>query len=340
MSVQSSFGGPHSFIERQIRRVNRNLLIANGVILGLLAIIALLLRSYLFWFFHGTERMEDADILAAAKASHSGLIAYADIRDHVLIPTGYVEESTRNGNVYSTMPYYFIAVGDKQMLVKATPHSRGDKLVGPLQSLSVRSDQEALEAILAQDPRLRSRVLPIMLNAAAAFTVFGYLFFAMCTPIFALCGYNFARVVVRQGRTNFHPIMRSLARQGDPGELARAIDAEMWARNVVRVGKAIVTKNWLLRPTVFGMIACRLDDIVWAFHSVIAGDNVATFAFRDGRMMSVPLHRNTPELLAEICERVPWVEQGWDREKARKWRTKRPAFLAHVDSRKNNGRHP
>jgi hypothetical protein len=324
---------PDGFIEQQIRRVNRNLLLWNGIVVGLVAIIVLLLWSYLGWFFHGPRLVDDAYILNAATGPASSLIAYVEMRDRVLVPTDYVAKSSQNGRVYSTMPYYFIAVGDKQMLVKATKDARGHKLVGPLESISVKVDQQALDLIVAGNPRLRDRILPVMLNASAAFNVFGYVLLGSLTPILAVCGYNIARAVIRRGNTSIHPVTRSLACLGDRIELARDIDAEMAEDTVLRVGKAFITRNWLLRPTLFRLIACRMDDIVWAFHAVIRGDNVASFAFRDGRMIGIPLQRNTPELLAYIHRRIPWVEKGWDAEKAKKWRTRRAAFLAEVDSR-------
>jgi hypothetical protein len=325
---------PESFVNRQIGRVSRNLLLWNGIVVGLAAMIVLLLWFYLGWFFHGPQLVDDAYILNAAKGPPSSLIAYIELRDRKLIPTGYVEESSRNGKVYSSMSYYFVEVGDKWMLIKATTDAQGQRLIGPLESISGKADQQAEDAIIAKSPAARNRILPVMLNASAAFNVFGYVLLGILTPILALCGYNMARAVIRQGKTRIHPVTRALARQGDPIELARVIDAELAEENVLRVGKAIITRNWLLRPTFFRLIACRLDEIVWAFHAVISGDNVATFAFRNGRIIGVPLHRNTPELLASIYQRFPWVEKGWDRDKAKKWRSQRAAFLAAVDSRR------
>jgi hypothetical protein len=248
----------------------------------------------------------------------------------------YVEKSSQNGKVYSTMAYYFISIDGQSMLVKAPSNAQGQQLVGPLESISVKVDQDALAAIVGKNPQLRNRILPVILNASAAFNVFGYVFFGIVTPILVLCGSNMARAVIRQGRTRLHPVWRMLARQGDPLKLSRDIDDEMAEESVLKVGKAFITRNWLLRPTLFGLIACRMDDIAWAFHVVISGDNVATLAFRDGRMVGIPLHRNTPELLAHVYRRAPWVEKGWDRNKAAKWRTQRASFLADVDSRRGD----
>src|SRR5262245_56151660 len=92
----------HGFVEQQVPRVSRNLWIWNGVVLGILAIAVVLLRTYLLCFLQGPQAYDDADILNAARGSGSGLVAYIEIRNHKLIPTGYIEQSTQDGRVYST----------------------------------------------------------------------------------------------------------------------------------------------------------------------------------------------------------------------------------------------
>jgi hypothetical protein len=317
-----------------MRRVSRRLLFWNGLVVGLVAMVVWSLWFYLRWFFHGPVLVDDAFILDTAAGPSRSLIAYIEMRDRRLIPTGYVERSLRDGKVYSTQAYDFIAVGGRLMLVKAPPDAQGRRLVGPLESVSEKADREALAAIVARNPELRDQILPVMLNASAAFRVFGYVLFYIIPPILGLCVYNMAGAVIRGGRTRMHPAWRMLARRGDPAVVAQDIDREMAEGSVLEVGKAFITRNWLVRPTLFGLIACRIDDIVWAFHAVIAGDNVTTVAFRDGRMMGIPMHRNTPELLAHIYQRAPWVEKGWDRDRAARWRTGRASFLAEVEARR------
>jgi hypothetical protein len=329
-SDQVDWEEPGSFVSWQIRRVSRNLLLCNGIVVGLLAVIVLLLSSYLGWFFRGPKLVDDAFILDAAKGPSSILIGYIEMRDRRLVPTGYLEEYSQNVKVY----YYFIEVGDKLMLVRGATDSPGQKLIGTLQPISVKYNQQAFEAIVAKNPQFGDRMLPLILNASTEFNVLGYLLLGILTPMLALCGFNIALAVVRQGKNSMHPVMRFLARQGDPTEVAQDIDAEVADDGVQKVGKALITQNWLLRPTFFRLIAGRLDDIVWAFHSKIAGDNVATLAFRDGRMLGIPLHKNTPELLDQIYQRTPWVEKGWDKETAKKWRTQRKAFIAAVEARR------
>jgi hypothetical protein len=185
----------------QIRRVCRTILWWNGIIVGLVAIVVWSLWFYLGWFFHGPERVDDAFILDAAQGPSSSLIAYVELPDRKLFPTGYVEESSSNGKVYAIMTYYFLAVDGQMMLVKADPKAQVPKLVGPLESITVKSDQEALAAIIAKNPQLRDRILPVILNASAAFNVFGYVLCCILIPILGFCCYNMIRAVIRLGRT-------------------------------------------------------------------------------------------------------------------------------------------
>ncbi len=113
-----------SFIGSQVRRVSRNLLIWNGVVIALMALSVWALSSYLIWFVRGPRPADDAFILEAAQGPPGSIIAYVEMRDRQLLPTGYVEQATRNGVVYSTSPYHFVAIGDKLLLVKATTETK------------------------------------------------------------------------------------------------------------------------------------------------------------------------------------------------------------------------
>ena len=299
MSDQTNRNWPEGFTEQQIRRISRRLLLWNGIIVGLVAIVVWLLWFYLRWFFHGPELVDDAFILDAAEGPTRSLIAYVELRDRRLVRPAM--SRNRHRTTKSLFDHGLLLHRGRRPADagQGDPESQGQELVGPLESISVKVDQEVLAAIVAKNPQLRDRILPVMLNASAAFNVFGYVFFGIITPILGLCCYNMARAVVRQGRTAHAPRMAVLlARQGDPLSLSRDIDNEMAEESVLPVGKAFITRNWLLRPTLFGLIACRMDDIVWAYHAVISGDNVAGLAFRDGRIIGIPMHRNTPELLA------------------------------------------
>jgi hypothetical protein len=324
------------FIERQFKRVSRNLLIANGIVIGLIVLIGWISSTYYVGFFRGPLPVSEDDILAAARRSGSGLIAYVEMADRELIPTGYLEESSKNGKVYSVIPYFFTPIGDKLLLVKTYSAADGKRLVGPLQYTSVKTDKDAYDAIVAQHPELNGQILPIMLNGAAAYNVAGYIGLALFLPLLLLCTYNVGKAFCGLTAPLLHPVARALSRFGEPHDIAESIDNEISQGDCPTFGKALLTRSWLLRPTVFGMIICRPADIVWVYVSVINGDHIATLWLRNGKGMGVPLKKEATErLLAEIVARAPWVERGYDAEKMRRWKRQRTEFLAAVDQRRN-----
>ena len=325
------------FVSRQMRRVSRNLLIWNGLVLVGVAVLFALIGNYLGLVFRGPRVIDDQYLLDAARNKQGSLIDYVDLPDHPLIPTGYREESSNNGRVYSIVPYHFTPVGDKFLIVKG-PSSAKSSIVGPLESISVKTDREIYESIVAKNPELKDDILPLLINAEAAFNVGAYVVLVLMSPFIIVCGLNVFRAFGGVSHGSWHPVMKWFRRSGPPVEVAAAIDAQVDGPDCLHVGKAMITPDWLLRPTIFRVVACRLDEVVWAFHSIINGDHIASFAFRDGRMVGVPLQKNTPELLGQIFTRLPWVERGWTKEQAKEWRTDRSAFIARVDARREQHR--
>lgn len=323
------------FVEGQVRRVSRNLILWNGAVIGLVLILAWFGSTYYYNFFRGPLPVDDDYLLKAAAKPASGLIAYVQLQNRELIPTGYVEKSSSDGHVYSTIPYFFLAVGDKQMLVKTYSQFDGARLIGPLQSTSVKSDLEAFNGIVAQHPEMKDKILPIMLNGAAAYNVAGYIGLGFFVPILLLCGFNIGRASWGLGSPALHPVARALARFGDPIQIAEAIDKEIATGPVLQVGKATVSSLWLLRPTVFGLLTCQLADIVWAYHLILNGDSMAVVAQRNGKAFGIPLKKDVvPRLLTEIYTRVPWVQRGYDLDTLKRWQKQKADFIAAVDQRR------
>lgn len=325
-----------TFITTHVSRTSRNLLIWNGLVVALLlAIILPFGGPYYVNFFRGPIPVDDAYLLQAAKHSDSGLIAYVELADRPLLPTGWKELSLQDERVYSTTPYFYVAVDDKLLLVKTDPERDGHRLVGPLQGIHVKTDVEVRDALVAAHPELKDRLLPIMLNGAAAFTVAGYVGLALFIPAFLLCGFNIARALWGLNFPPLHPIARTLARYGEPQQIAAQIDKEVAEGPATTIGPVTVTSLWLLRPTVFGLVACPLSEVVWAYHLVFNGSHMAVVYLRNGRNFGVPLKAAVvPQLLQEIYARIPWVERGCDNATLKRWRTQRQEFLADIERRR------
>lgn len=171
----------------------------NGLGLGLLVLFAAFSGNYYLNFFRGPVRVDDAYLLSAAATPASGLIAYVELDRPRLIPTGFSEEASRDENVYESTPYFFVEVKDKLLLVKTHPERDGAKLIGPLQAISAKVDVDVRDRLVSNDPTLRDKLLPMIINGAAAFTVAGYLGLAIFIPAAGTCSFFLFRAIAHWG---------------------------------------------------------------------------------------------------------------------------------------------
>ena len=185
----------NSYITTHVSRSSRNLLIWNGLFAAILLALAALCGKYYLNFFRGPLPVDDAYLLQAAANPGNGLIAYVEVKDPKLAPAGWKEESLSDDHIYETTPYFFLPVGDKLLLVKTHPERDGNRLIGPLQAIHVKTDMNVRDALIADAPELRDKLLPIMLNGAAAFTVAGYIGLAIFIPAMLLCVINLTRAL-------------------------------------------------------------------------------------------------------------------------------------------------
>ncbi len=343
MSTASSPATPHSgnlnpegFISQQVSRIRRNLCIANGIALAILLFFAWLTSGYYYCFFRGPRLVTPDQMLEIAKSPGSGnLLDYVEMHDQVLVSTGLYEESTNDDKVYSINPYYLVAIGEKFLLVKTEDKAPSGKVLrGPVAAVYSKPDQSAHAMLLSARPDLRSRLLPIILNDAAAFNVAGYIGLVFFTPLFLLCTYNLVKAVHGLGGWALHPVTRALVSHGDPFQLASQIDAEVASDTTIIVGKVTLTEQWLLHRSVFALQVISLPTIVWCYHLVLNGSHIAVLHLRSGKSISIPMKEAfVASLLREVQTRIPWVQTGYSSEMHRQWQKDRGPLTAQVDLR-------
>lgn len=328
--------GPSSFIAQQVTRVRRNLLIANGICLGFLLFFAWLASGYFYFFFRGPKEITGEQLVQLAqKPGNGNLLEYAKFQDQEMLPTGIQEESTSDDKVYSINPYYLVAIGEKLLLVKTEkPVPPRFSLLGPVSAISAKADVEARDLLVKARPDLSPRLLPIMLNGAAAFTVAGYIGIAFLSPLFLLCSFNVVRGLQGLGGFALHPVTRSLSRLGDVLQVASQIDAEVQKGTMYKLGKATVTEQWLLVPSTFGLTIVSLPNIVWGYHLVVGHGHALVLQLRTKSHVAINMaDKDIDALLKEIYSRVPWIKLGYTNELYRNWQKNRDTIIAEVNQK-------
>ncbi len=78
--------------------------------------------------------------------------------------------------------------------------------------------QEVIADMENDSPEFKDLFLPMMLDASD-FKLSGYIGIGISAIVFVLCAVGVIRVLLRSGNSTRHPIMRDLARFGDPEDV-------------------------------------------------------------------------------------------------------------------------
>jgi len=327
-------------IGKHIRRTNRNLFIANFIILGIAFLVAVLPSRYWYNFFAGPFPM-----------THEQLVAVSDPgtlkRYFVTIPGGDTvevgrETETSHGSTSTKALFRLLKTGKGVLLMKTPSGEPNDKFTGSLEKIPGDVQSKIVDGISSS--RVRTAMLPFMLDATGfrAIGIFGLIVFV---PLGLLAAYNLFKASRRSADSSQHPIVKSLQRYGDPEQLAAAIDAECANNNnCTRMGTLTITDSWLMQKSTYGLALRRLDDVVWLYRQVTqhrtngvptGKTHSARIRDRNGGMINVQLkEQQVVELLQRLSQRVPWAITGFDKSLEKTWTSDRQAIIAQVDQRR------
>ena len=243
------------------------------------------LHNYFRGFFQGPIPYDDQKVLAAAADPNTPLqlIDRVDLGQRQLRATGWKEVMTIDNRPHSSYPYFITTVGNKLLLVKGEGSDGPRQLLGNLYKIPPDVERDVIGGLEAKHPQLRGRFLPVMVDSAAAFRTFGYVFCALFGPIALLCVWNILSGLRRMARPERHPLMKQLRPFGDLTAVAAAAEREIASGTADSVGLAFVTPSLLLWPRKFTVTIVRLQDVVWMYHHNLASHGVHSAIFHFAR---------------------------------------------------------
>lgn len=325
-----------NWTETQVMRATRNSLIWNGFSLAAWLMLVWLLSDYLFWFCSGPAAVTDTQLLDLIDQNRQrALIGYVELKNRILLPTDWQEVSTRDGKPYSTVPYFLMPTGERHLiLVMAKSATDAGHLIGPL-SEARDIDLRVLARITQKHPELKDRIVPVVLNHVATFTVFGYALLVILIPWGAYASWNLVRAALARIHPSQHPIERQFCRWGDGPALVDRFNDEIRRDTALRFGKAILTDSWIARPTVFGATCVFLDEIVWAYALHRSTENFAVLQQRTGRTTAIFLSSSdSTALISALATRAPWIVLGFDQQRLKVWLKNRAEIVEMSDQRR------
>jgi hypothetical protein len=318
--------------------VNRRLLVTALLLLLLAAVPASFGGATIVQAFRGPRPVSEQDLLALKEPPAGD--NYVSLRlAQPAVDTGVTYGKKNNPGT----KYLVLLVGDRLMLCSARMSASGTEFTGRLQTISGVDEQawEKFQRLYAQrDPKpppLRPR-LPIMLQSVRS------IWFDACAwlaAIAALAGpgvWVLARWLTVRGNPLRHPVMKALAKHGDPAAIRDELDEELDGEGVLRIGRLTLTPGWLVSVSFWSLEAARLGDVVWVYKRVVQGQGAsisAVISLRDRTQLAVTgKDAEVNQMLRAIKAHSPWLPAGYGPELAALWHKAPDRFLAVVEQAK------
>jgi hypothetical protein len=341
------------FIDRQVARTNRALVVTGIVLLAIVGVAGWASAGYYTSYFTG-PRPTTLDEVAAARSVVPER-AYVSLQGE-LLETGYGEITTtedkythKKKSEKVTASYLAITDGPHTLLIKAPSDTKGSSISGWLRAPE-GLDSAVIANLRRDDREAAAALLPLVLDATADFTG-GAIGLVALAALLVLCAVVLRRWSSRRTRPEGHPIWKRLAALGNARSLAAEIDMEARASDVARFkGGVSLTRSWLLRERTYGFDTIPVERLAWIHKKVTTQKQYfitvgkqfdAVICDRDGVELTVRAKQEEVDrLLTSLQERVPWVLAGWTQELENAWKQQRAQVVAAVDARRAQQRRP
>lgn len=338
-----------SFLDRQIRRTNRNLLLVGVLLLLGVTAYGLSERRYFYNFFAGPFEA-NAESLGEIKRPDDQLRYFVRVKGEQSSDTGVqeIEQQTQSGSVQSETvkaKYSVLFVGKRLLIVKRNPGDNGTIFQGALGDLPSDVRSHIVAPLLKGYPNLNGAFIPAMLDSTD-FRTDGYIALGFGIPLTLFAIWIIRKVTRRTSGPASHPIIATVSRYGSVADMAQRFDAELRG-NTVKFGKASVTTSWVFLPSTFGLAMCHVPELVWAYKKVTrhyhnfipTGKTYAAIMYdRHGLPLQMQARQKKVDaVLSLLAERAPWAIFGYSDAVSRALQTNWAGLVAAVDARRSGG---
>jgi hypothetical protein len=339
-----------SFLEQQIRRANRNLLLLGLLCVAGVAIYGVAQWRYFYNFFAGPFAAT-ADSLSAIQHPGDQPRYFVKVAGDQSSDTGLQEVEREEGsapgqNETVKAEYSVLALGDRLLVVKRNLGDKGTVFQGALGELPTAVREQIITPVFKDHPEANQAFFPFLLDATS-FRSDGYIALAICIPVVGLGAWL---ILLARRRTNTptqDPIVKSISRYGSLVDTAQKFDLELRG-NTLKFGKAILTTSWVILPSAFGLAVCHIPDLVWAYKKVTkhrtnfipTGKTYALIMYdRYGKpLQAAAKQKKVDEMLAVLVERAPWAIFGYSDELNKALKTNWRGIVATADARRPGAR--
>jgi len=354
---------PSGFVAREARRIKRNLVVLNLIVLSVVSVAGVALERFLYNIARGPFEVSTEDLTSIdhVKSLREYFVTIAEPR---LVATGFCRGSEgcegRNGRhlpAKATSTFWLLDLGERFLLVEAPGEKPPRPLTGTLDPIPADVKSEVVAELVKTSPTLEQSLVPFHLNAVGIrpyanlgfsepipFRIAGLALAITGVTVLLLAIAGLARGL-RSESDESGVVWKRLRAFGNPLDVADSIDKDLKQTDVLHFGRYQLGKRWLANCSTFEIRFTRLSDIVWVYRRTEELDYRGTpigmkranvrMCTRDGRTIFVQASGPVGHsLLKFLTRRAPHAETQYNDELAQRWREDRESFIADVDQRK------
>lgn len=309
----------NTFIEREMHRTNRNLLITSLIILLCVGAYFSFQWRYYYNFFHGPLKM-NAETLDQVTDLNNLDRYFVTLTSEREVDTGATEVETKSGTETVKAKYVVIDVGQHHLVVKKAPNENGPEYTGQLIDMPGDVKANLIDPLTQQNPDVARDFHPFMLDTTS-FRHNGYWGLGISIPFLLIAFWILRLLAKRITSPATHPILRALAQHGPVVEVVQNIDADLKS-GVERFKQLKITSKWILYSDAYSLKAMRLDEVVWLYkkvtrHSVnfIPTAKVYTLVLTDRYATNIESlggkQKKLDEFIVSLAPRLPHALVGY-----------------------------
>lgn len=234
-------------------------------------------------------------------------------------------------------------LADKFVMIRRSKSSKDPNIAGAL--INAPKELDEVAAKLRQDPKLKTQLLPILIDATR-FNWGGYFALFLFTALL-IAGISLLRKAVSRLLDKFqNPNLKSLNRFGDAPTVLSEIEEELRkGENVFRCSMLWLSPNWLITSKLTGLEIRNVKELVWIYPQVtrnhvygvpVDKSNALIICDNKGKYTQVYLPSDDFDHIGEnLRKRAPWAYFGYEPEREQKWQKKtRAAMISEVEERR------
>jgi hypothetical protein len=333
-----------SFLDRQIQRTNRNLLLVALVLIVGVVGWAVAGRRYFYNFFAGPFDISPAQLVSIEQPD-AQLRYFVKVTGDDFSDTGVQEVERQSDTGVQTVKAKFsiLLLARHLLIIKSDPNESGRSFQGELSEIPSDVRSNVVSPLVERYPNASQALLPFMLDATG-FRTDGYVALAVGIPMFLLACWLIAKVMRRRADAAAHPVIKAASRYGTLTDVSQQLDLEMQGAPQ-RIGGASITPSWVVLQKSFDLKLCRIPDLIWAYKKVTrhyhnfipTGKTYDVIMYdRYGQPLQMQAReKKVDEMLKLLAERAPWAVFGYSNERNQLLRTNWGGFVAAVDQRKS-----